>query len=196
MRLTGDASQQAQPRPAARVWAGQAIFVWSIGYMLPHLYWALGGTAGLALVRPEAAALPEWRLINWVASVFLTAAGGLGLALAYLPRRPWLSGLLLAMAWAGCSLAASHGLDGLVNRLLQFAGLATVEGAPFGLPEHAYVVWDLLLFEPWFLIEGLLLGLAGWCYLRQPRHRRVWLALCALGVGVGLVTAVLGVRVG
>ncbi|MCB0124577.1 MAG: hypothetical protein KDE58_20120 [Caldilineaceae bacterium] len=60
--------------------------------------------------------------------------------------------------------------------------------------EHAYVVWDLVLYEPWFLIEGILFGVVGWVYLEQPRQRRLWLALCVLGVIVGLVTGLMGVR--
>ncbi len=186
---------QPQP-PLARclVWSGYAVFIWSLGYMLPHLYWALGGTAGLTLLKPTILDLAQWELINWVASIFLTGAGCLGLAFIYFPRRRWLGALLLAIAWAGCSLATSHGLYGIVNRGLQMAGLAALEGGPFAWAEHAYVFWDLVLFEPWFLIEGILLAVLGRCYLRQARHRRLWLVACLLGIGFGLITGLMGVR--
>ncbi|MEZ4864897.1 MAG: DUF3995 domain-containing protein [Caldilineaceae bacterium] len=186
--------QLHSPRPRALVWSGYAVFIWSIGYMLPHLYWALGGTAGQALLRPSILELPQWELINWAASVFLTGAGLIGLAFVYIRRRGFVSWLLLAIALAGCSVAASHGIYGIVDRILQIAGVATVESAPFDLSEHAYVVWDLVLYEPWFLIEGILFGLVGWYYLEQPRQRYIWLTLCVLGVVVGLVTGLLGVR--
>jgi len=32
-----------------------------------------------------------------------------------------------------------------------------LESGPFNPIEHAYVLWDLILFEPWFIIEGILL---------------------------------------
>lgn len=181
-------------RPRKLMWTGYAVFIWSIGYMLPHLYWALGGTGGQALLRPSILELPQWELINWVASAFLTAAGCVGLALIYLRKRGFLGWSLLAIALAGCSVAASHGIYGIVNRILQIAGVAALESAPFNMGEHAYVVWDLLLFEPWFLIEGILFGLVGWYALAQPRQRQIWLMLCVVGVIIGLVTGLLGVR--
>jgi hypothetical protein len=33
------------------------------------------------------------------------------------------------------------------------------------------VLWDLMLFEPWFMVEGILLGIVGWHYLDRPRNR-------------------------
>lgn len=187
-------SQPERSRRPALVWSGYAVFIWSIAYMLPHLYWALGGAAGLSLLKSSVLALPQWELINWVASVFLTAAGFLGLAFIYLRKRNFLSWLLLAIALAGCALATSHGIYGVVNRILQIAGVAELESGPFDMDQHAYVVWDLILFEPWFVIEGILLGSAGWFYLDKPRDRRLWLAGCTLGIIVGLITGLLGVR--
>ncbi|HMR66737.1 MAG TPA: DUF3995 domain-containing protein [Anaerolineae bacterium] len=187
-------SQPQLPRPRYLVWSGYAVFIWSIAYMLPHLYWALGGRLGLSLLKPSVLELPQWEMINWVASVFLTAAGFLGLAFIYLRKRNFLSWLLLAITLAGCSVAASHGIYGIINRILQMAGVAELESGPFNINEHAYVVWDLVLFEPWFLVEGILLGLVGWSYLNQPRYKQIWLALCILGIIAGLVTGLLGVR--
>lgn len=102
--------------------------------------------------------------------------------------------MLLAIALAGCSVAASHGIYGIVNRILKIAGVGALESGPFNMGEHAYVMWDLVLYEPWFLIEGILLGLVGWYYLDKPRHRQIWLTLCVIGIIAGLVTGLLGVR--
>jgi len=175
-------------------WSGYAVFVWSIGYMLPHLYWALNGTLGLSMLKPDISESPDWQMINWVASGFLTLAGVLGIAMIY-PRNPkWLSWSLLAVLLAGCSLSTSHGLYGIVYRFLQMTGVVGLEAGPFDAKQHAYILWDLVLIEPWFTIEGILLAILGWCYANKPRDRRIWLTLCALGVSFGLIAGLLGVR--
>lgn len=43
-----------------------------------------------------------------------------------------------------------------------------------------YVVWDMVIFEPWFLIEGILLAIAGWCFLKGARSRKVGLQCVCL----------------
>ncbi|RKP47878.1 DUF3995 domain-containing protein [Cohnella endophytica] len=175
-------------------WSGYAVFIWSIAYMLPHLYWALDGTFGLSMLKPGVSESPQWEMINWVASVFLTAAGFLGIAMIYLGKRKFLSGLLLAVSLAGCSLSTSHGIYGIIYRILQITGVAGLEAGPFNAKQHAYVLWDLLLIEPWFTIEGILLGILGWCYVNKPRDRRIWLTLCTIGISIGMITGLLGVR--
>ncbi len=174
--------------------AGYAVFIWSIVYMFPHLYWALGGTLGLSILKPSISEIPQWELINWIASAILTAAGLLGIVLIYFWNSKLLKGLLLTITWAGCSVAASHGIYGIIHRLLQIAGIIEVESGPFNVGEHAYVLWDLLLFEPWFLIEGILFAVLGWCSFKKPTNRAIWLILCTLGVIIGIVTGLLGVR--
>ena len=58
---------------------------------------------------------------------------------------------------------------------------------------------DLVLFEPWFLLEGVLLALAGWQYLRTARRRRRWVAAMVGGTLVllpfGVLLALTGKRV-
>lgn len=181
-------------RSRSLTWAGYAVFIWSIAYMLPHLYWALDGKGGLSLLRPEIAASPEWEMINWVASGILTAAGFLGIIMVYLEKRKWLSWSLLAVIVAGCAVATSHGIYGIGYRALQIMGVIETDSGPFDMEQHAYVLWDLLLFEPWFAIEGILLGVLGWCFMNKPRGKRIWLTLCTVGVLVGLITGLIGVR--
>ena len=50
---------------------------------------------------------------------------------------------------------------------------------------------DLVLFEPWFLLEGVLLALAGWQYLRTARRRRRRVAAMVGGTLVLLLFGVL-----
>lgn len=115
-------------------------------------------------------------------------------AFVHFKKRGRLSTLLLILGWAGCAVAASHGIYGIINRLLQIAGAAALEGGPFNMIEHAYVFWDLILFEPWFLVEGLLFAGVGWCYLSRSQTRQLWLVLCVLGISAGLVSGLLRVR--
>src|SRR5688500_19231349 len=84
-------SQGRRRQPQSLLWSGYAVFVWSIAYMLPHLYWAIGGTIGLSLLKPSVLALPQWQIINWVASVILTAAGVLGIAFIRIKNRGFIS---------------------------------------------------------------------------------------------------------
>jgi hypothetical protein len=188
-------TQRQLRRREPLIWAGYALFTWSMAYMLPHLYWALGGTIGLSQLKPSVLALPQWRLINWVAAVMLTAAGMLGVVFTRLRSRSFLSWLLLSIALAGCAVATSHGIYGIIYRILQIAGAIELESGPFNNEEHAYVLWDLMLFEPWFTIEGILLGILGWHYLNRPRYQRIWLILCITGTIAGMISGWLGVRV-
>ncbi|MGP4080490.1 DUF3995 domain-containing protein [Pseudalkalibacillus sp. R45] len=185
------------PQPQHRrhlVLTGYAVFIWSIAYMLPHLYWALGGTIGMSLLKESVAEAAFWEMINWVATGFLTAAGFVGIAFIYLRKQKVISWLLLGIALFGCSIATSHGIYGIFYRIFQITGVVELESGSFNFNEHSFVVWDLLLFEPWFMIEGILFVILGWFYINKPRNRRIWLMLCTVGIIFGLVSGLLGVR--
>ena len=49
--------------------------------------------------------------------------------------------------------------------------------------DHTAAVLDLLVFEPWFLVEGLLLLLAGWWSLRAPGAHR-WTVSVLVGAAL------------
>lgn len=46
------------------IWFGYSVFIWSLIYMIPHLYWVLGGTIGMSMLRPSTAELAEWKMIT------------------------------------------------------------------------------------------------------------------------------------
>lgn len=71
-KLPNPQLQQLQTR--SLVWSGYAVFIWSVAYVIPHLYWALGGTIGMSILKPSLSELPQWELINWIASAILTPA--------------------------------------------------------------------------------------------------------------------------
>jgi hypothetical protein len=154
-----------------------------------HLYWALGGTWGL----PGGAAtvgLPGLRATNAIVSVLLAV----GAALIFGLSRPWARRLpalvMLTPLWLGAVVSISHGLYGMVTKGLYVAGAHSAVSYPEPLTaaqkDHATLL-DLGMFEPWFLLQGLLLVLAGRWFARTAGGRRRW--TLSLIAGVVLVDA-------
>jgi hypothetical protein len=133
---------------AGRRWPGWA------AYAVVHLYWALGGTAGLP--RGMSVGMNPALFAIDVLAVPLCVGGAL-LALSLV--RPWgrlfPRRLLLAGAWAVCALLVVHSVPTLVGDGLVAAGLRN--GALSSLER-----WNLLVYEPWFFVGGALYGAAAW----------------------------------
>ena len=70
--------------------------------------------------------------------------------------------------------------------------MSTVE--QFDASRHGWVIWDLLVFEPWFLIEGVLFAGVGWA-ATPPSSRRTWIIACSTAITLSVVTGLVGVRV-
>ncbi|MEX2105099.1 MAG: DUF3995 domain-containing protein [Bacilli bacterium] len=186
-------SQTQQSKPKSLVWSGYAVYLVHCLYVAAPLLGFRRQNWG-RFIKPNIVHSIHFELINWVASVFLTVAGLIGLAFIYWNKSKVSSYMLLFIAWAGCSLSASHGIYGIFYRILQIIGVVGLESGSFHIHEDAFVLWDLLLFEPWFLIEGILLGIVGWCFLKETRSRKIWLVACIFGIIFGLVTGIMGVR--
>lgn len=126
-------------------------------------YWAVGDRAGLSTLggRIEEMALGRDPLIVtmvWVTGVLKVAGGLLALALVQpwglrLPRH-----LLLLAAWGGAVLLTAYGVLQLTSVGLVMLGVLT----PSQPIDATVLWWRLLLWEPWFLLWGVLLGLAAW----------------------------------
>jgi len=152
-----------------------------------HLYWALGGTWGLP-GGAATASLPGIRATNIAVSVLLVC----GAAFLYALTRSWSRRppalLLLAPVWAASVVCISHGLFGIVTKGLYVAGGHAAVSWPEPLTaaqKHLAAVRDLAAFEPWFLIQGLLLAAAGHWLARTATGRRRW----ALSLAAGIVLA-------
>ena len=162
-----------------------------------HLYWAFGGTWGLP-GGAATAGLPGLHATNAVVSVLLAA----GAALVFGLTRPWARRspalVMLTPIWLGSVVCISHGLYGMVTKALYAAGAHSAVSFPeplkAGQQNHAALL-DLGVFEPWFLIQGLLLLFAGRSFARTATGRRWWtLSLVAATVlvdafGVALAVA-------
>jgi Protein of unknown function (DUF3995) len=188
-RLDHDVKQ----RPALR-WP-LALCAWSLLYMLPHLYWALGGDALLFMVKHSAAEMDDWQAINLAASVVLTGAALIGPALIWFTARPRLRAATLATCVAGAAIAGSHGAFGIIYRALNVAGVTDLDGTPFDASRHEWALWDLFIFEPWFLIEGVLFMAAGATALKTTQTRSRWTVGCLVAIGIATLTGLIGLRV-
>jgi hypothetical protein len=136
-------------------WWGRAACAWAIAFAVAHFYWALGGDVGLGV---SAGPLAQERP-GWFVALGLWGVGALCLAGALLGRflaRPVLPGpagrAVTAFGWCACAVLL---VRGLAVEVLLLADVAVDIG-----PEQR--TWTLLLWNPWFLIGGLVFGAASW----------------------------------
>lgn len=191
-----------RPRP---LWV-HAAFAFTILFLALHVYWAVGGTWGLppAAVNKQAAV----QAANWVVSAIMAIGAVYILALNHpISRRiPWW--LLLPPIWAGAVVCLSHAVFGFVTKALYLAGRQEAVNFP-DLPwlsaaeaaeSNRLAAWhDLLIFEPCFLLQGALLALAAWQFIRTPAGRRNWSRSIIIGTVVidvlGLGLTLVGTRI-
>ncbi|MDP9487035.1 MAG: DUF3995 domain-containing protein [Actinomycetota bacterium] len=155
-------------------WTAYAACVLALLYALVSFYWAAGGTAGLSTIGGELEEMARDRDPGLVAIVLVTAflkvAYGL-LALA-LVRPSWGRALprwaLLWAAWAGAGLLSAYGGLLVAAQALVVAGFVGVAEPA----DRRALLWHLFVWDPWFLVMGLLLGVAVWHYQRGTRRRR------------------------
>ena len=172
-----------------------ALLVWSLLYALPHLYWGLGGPEGHSVYKPSASQQAGWEAAHLFAFALITFAGLLGFALERTSGAQNRRKLLLVIVGAGCTIAGAHGLYGIGFRAAAVLGVTRVEGVPFDASQHGWVLWDLLAIEPWFLTEGVLLGMTGFFALSSSQSRRSFVAMVSAVFLVFFVTAALSLKV-
>lgn len=155
--------QLPTPAPCGReaVRAAHTACVLALVYAVPNAYWALGGTAGLDTVGGAIEELARTRspagiALGLGAALVKVAVGLLALALV----RPWgrviPHRLLLGAAWAASLVMSAYG------GLLVAVGALVLTGAvsPSGPVDRTALWWHVLFWDPWFLVWGLVLGVA------------------------------------
>lgn len=170
MRMASDAARMLPSSPRApRGWtqlAGYAACAWALVFAAVSFYWAAGGTIGADTIGPALASLalardPEFVAILWITGALKLVAGLLALALVqrwgwFIPR--WLP---LIAGWGAAIGLILYGGASFVQHALMVTGAIAI---PAGLVGETAARWHLLLWDPWWLLGGLLFAAATWGY--------------------------------
>ncbi|MEU4031978.1 DUF3995 domain-containing protein [Streptomyces anulatus] len=177
--------------PSRPLWVHSA-FVFTLLYTAFHVYWAVGGTWGLPLWGQHNQS--EVQAVNWVVSAIMLCGAFWVLALLHPAARRVPSWIVLLPLWGAAVVCISHAFFGWVTKGLYLAGMKSavdfpvvpgVSAATADKENHLSAVIDILVFEPCFLIQGLVLAMAAWQFIRTAANRRRW--VWSLVVGVVLV---------
>jgi hypothetical protein len=138
--------------PPRTAWAAYAACALALLSAIPSFYWAAGGRIGLATVGGA---------IEELARARDPPGGAVGNG-AGVPRR-----LLGGVAWAASVVLTLYG------GLLVAVGALVLAGVirPAGPVDRTALRWHVLVWDLWFLVWGLLLGVAAWHHGRQSRDR-------------------------
>ncbi|MEV8097696.1 DUF3995 domain-containing protein [Kitasatospora sp. NPDC085879] len=161
-RHAADGTPPTVSLPAIRRAAAWAACAWATAFSLIHLYWLLGGRAGLPAGHSLYANTPLL-VIDIVAIPLCAAAAAFALALV----RPWGTRLPRRLhttaLWATTALLILHAAPSVPDWVALAAGTRTTADL------DAMVRFAALFYEPFFMTGGLLFALAS---LRTPGRRR------------------------
>jgi hypothetical protein len=148
-------------------WVGYVAAAWAFLFAAMSFYWALGGrigieTIGEAITKPALAGDPMILAIVWITGFLKVVAGVLALALVQPWGRQAPRWALLIGGWGAGALFLVYGAANLVQDALIVAGLIPT---PAGLGAVA-ARWHLFLWDPWWLLGGVLFALATWLFSR------------------------------
>lgn len=161
--------------------------LWGLGYACYRAYYAAGGTFGL-IGTPVSASL--FQAINAVGAAIILGAAVLPLIATRVRR---VRRALPVLGWLGGVGCCMHALVDSTLRVLSVTGVHPTElpsSTWQSFDRRAADLQDLLLNEPWFLVEGLLWGALA-LSVTSPHRRRAWLVSAATACLLLSVTGVL-----
>ncbi len=162
-------SASSTARPWSPDGAAYAACAWAVVFAAASFYWAAGGTVGADTVGSVITRLPGIVALLWVTGALKVIGALLALALV----RPWgrvlPRWLLLTLSWAGGVGLTAYGAIPLVVNGLMVAGVLHVPGPV----DWTLIRWHVFLWDPWWLLGGLLFVAAAWSYQRRTHARRV-----------------------
>jgi Protein of unknown function (DUF3995) len=147
--------------------AAFAAALWALVFAAMSFYWAAGGTLGLETLGNEIEREAEAREPDTVALIWVTGAlKVVGAALALALARRWSHAFLSrAVGWAGLAV----GILLIVYALANFAQHGLMAAGAVDTPESlgaSAVDWHLVLWDPFWLLGGVLFTAAAWRYRR------------------------------
>ncbi|WP_198048343.1 DUF3995 domain-containing protein [Saccharomonospora iraqiensis] len=164
--MTESATRRERRQP---VWAACASAVWGGLFAMISLYWALGGLVGIETIGGELermARAGEVGPLVWGATIIKVVGVVYSLALVQRWGRTLPRALMLAGGWAATVLLLGYGGVTVGIEILVATG---VLAAPAEIDWYAFY-WHLALWDPWFVLWGILLGLAVVHYQRATRR--------------------------
>lgn len=153
---TAAADRPRRGRLSPRV--ADAAWWWAVAFAALSVFWAAGGRTGLHPLEEVDATRAEVAVVNLGTAAVKLAAGlaALGTVRPWGRRVPrW---LLLAATWAAAGLMLGHALVNYVGTVLIAAGVIDLSGPLM----TRYRLLDLLLWEPVWLLGGILFALTAW----------------------------------
>lgn len=163
MRYGSVETRTSGARARYAAWAAYAACAWAFAFAALSFYWAAGGAAGAetigeAVTKPVLARDPGWIALLWATGALKALGGLLALALVQPWGRVIPRWMRLTAAWGAGALMFLYGGASMVQFSLMSAGVLSV---PASVGTTA-VRWHLLLWEPWWMLGGLLFMAAAW----------------------------------
>jgi Protein of unknown function (DUF3995) len=145
------------------MWVAYAASGWAFLFAALSFFWAAGGRTGLHPL--ELAVAPDdlgWMVVNVGAGIIKVLIGLLALALVQPGGQIFPRKLLRASIWVlGVGMVLYGGL-GLVSDVLHVTGVISN-------PVNAkWFFWYLVLWDPWWMLGGVLYVTAAWLTRRMP----------------------------
>ncbi len=148
-------------------------FWWSLAFGAISLYWAAGGTIALSTLAKTIQDRAEEQdaallMLTAVTGVLKIGAGLVALATiqrwgSQLPRR-----LLLPTVWGVGVLYTLYGVANFIDKVLMATGLRSI---PDAMGDDA-VIWYLVVWEPFWILGGVLFLLTAWGFQRSTGSSR------------------------
>jgi hypothetical protein len=165
MAHADDSAQRQFPISARRKVFSALCVAWMVVFAVVHVAWALGSGFGL----PAGFEVPGHTalfIIDIIAIPLCLIGAVLAIAQAH-PRAERFVKVVIVLSWATALLGVVHSINNIIADIGMVFGLVAVPTSPYDR------ITDFL-FEPWWLVGGILFGLAAWAL--QVDSHTVWRA--------------------
>ncbi len=167
--LTANVSRR---RSRATTWPAYVAAGWTLLFIAFHIYWYLGGHLGIGDAPDVIPGTPS-SVIGWILNIVVLGMFAAGVVVPVALVRRWgrivPRWLLLGLTWLGAAVLSLRGASGIVDDLLRVThvlpnGLTglTYQQAIGQAHPSAYTLWSLASIDVYFLLGGILFGIAAW----------------------------------